>query len=186
MTSTFWPAATRPWSRTACSAVVAEIGRAAAWTAVRPAGRGATFFSLATAYSANVPSPMPNTSSPGRTVVTPSPTASTRPANSRPRTGLLGRAQPEGQPGRVGLAGHEVPDAAVDAGRRHPHEHLARHRARAGRSPPCRSTSPVSPYTSWTTARIVAVPGRSAVARCSVFMIPPTSLAYVVRLTLTT
>ena len=95
MTSTFWPAATRPWSRTACSAVVAEIDRAAAWTAVRPAGRGATFFAFATAYSAKVPSPTPNTSSPGRTAVTPSPTASTRPANSRPRTGLLGVRSPK-------------------------------------------------------------------------------------------
>src|SRR5215212_8293489 len=40
-----------------------------------------------------------------------------------------------------------------------------------------RSTSPVSPYTSWTTARMVAVPGRRAVARCSVFMIPPEGYA---------
>src|SRR3954467_13276403 len=73
MTSTRCPVETCPWLRTACRAVDAETGIAAASTGVRPAGAGATFFSEATTYSANDPSPTPNTSSPGRTAVTPAP-----------------------------------------------------------------------------------------------------------------
>ena len=48
----------------------------------------------ARAYSANAPSPMPNTSSPGWNRVTSVPTAATTPATSRPRTGVLGARSP--------------------------------------------------------------------------------------------
>ena len=124
-----------------------------------------------------------------RTVVTSAPTASTRPASSRPRTAVLRRAQPEaGEADRVGQAGHEVPGAPVDAGRVHPHQHLVVADRRAGRSRSSRSTS-ASPYASWTIARIVAPaspwPARPACpdrSSCAVSLLS----AYGVRLTLTT
>ncbi len=70
------------------------MGTAAACTTVRFFGLGASLSARARTYSAKVPSPTPNTSSPGRRVVTPAPTASTRPATSRPRTRFLGARTP--------------------------------------------------------------------------------------------
>ena len=46
------------------------------------------------------------------------------PATSRPSTGFLRAAEPEGEAERVGLARHQVPGAAVETGGVHPHEHL--------------------------------------------------------------
>jgi hypothetical protein len=94
MTSTRSRAVTCPWSRTAWSAVSPEIGRAAACSNVRCRGLGASFAAAAGAYSAKPPSATPKTSSPGRNVVTAEPTASTRPATSRPRTGVFGARTP--------------------------------------------------------------------------------------------
>lgn len=62
-----------------------EHDEAPACSGARPAGAGASFVALAVAYSAKVPTPVPRTSSPGRSVVTPARTASTTPASSRPR-----------------------------------------------------------------------------------------------------
>ena len=68
---------------------------------------------------------MPNTSSPGWNGVTFSPTASTRPADVAAPDGVLGSAEPEAREAQqVRQAGHQVPDALIDAGRVHPHEHL--------------------------------------------------------------
>ena len=47
------------------------------------------------AYSAKVPSPMPNTSSPGAKPVTSAPTASTVPARLRPGLAYFGRRRPK-------------------------------------------------------------------------------------------
>ena len=94
MTSTRCPACTCPRSRTACRAVSAETGTAAACAKVRLAGLGASLSGRALAYSAKEPSAMPNTSSPTCSVVTAGPVASTRPATSRPRTRVLGARIP--------------------------------------------------------------------------------------------
>ena len=59
MTSTDWPACTRPASTSACSAVPPEMGTTAAWAKDRVAGLRASFASLATAYSAKEPPAIP-------------------------------------------------------------------------------------------------------------------------------
>ena len=77
------------------------------------------------AYSAKAPLPMPNTSSPGWNLVTSLPTASTTPGEVHAQNRVLGRAQPVArQAYRVRQARHDVPDAAVHAGRVHAHQHL--------------------------------------------------------------
>jgi hypothetical protein len=58
-----------------------ETGTAAACSKVRLPGLAASFSTGATAYSASVPAPLPNTSSPGANLVTPRSTASTTPAS---------------------------------------------------------------------------------------------------------
>ena len=58
MTSTFCPACTRPRSRTACRAVSAETGKAAACVKVRFAGLGASLPGRALAYSAKETAPL--------------------------------------------------------------------------------------------------------------------------------
>ena len=95
MTSTFWPASTRPRSTRACRAVPAEIGTTAACSKERFAGLRASLSSRAAAYSANEPRDIPNTSSPTANLVTAEPTATTVPATSMPGTGFFGRAEPE-------------------------------------------------------------------------------------------
>ena len=79
----------------ACRAVVAEIGRAAACSKVRPAGLGARRLARVATYSAKEPRQVPNTSSPGRRPVAPAPTASTVPATAQPGTGNLGARSPK-------------------------------------------------------------------------------------------
>jgi hypothetical protein len=74
--------------------VQAETPTAAACSKLRLAGLGAIVPAFAVAYSAKVPSPMPNTSSPTLNPVTPLPTPATRPANSMPRTRALGVRTP--------------------------------------------------------------------------------------------
>ena len=59
MISTFCPDATCPPSRTACSAVRAEMVVAAACSKVRLVGLGASLSARPTAYSAKDPSAMP-------------------------------------------------------------------------------------------------------------------------------
>ena len=83
-----------------------------------PAGFGASVAVRAVASSANVPSPVPNTSSPGFRSSTPSATDSTTPARSQPRTGsdgpfsppIIGRAI-RGQP-RIRRQSPALTDAA--------------------------------------------------------------------------
>ncbi len=94
MTRTCCPAASRPLSRRACTAVTAEVGSAAACSELTVAGLATTLSSAARAYSANDPSQAPKTSSPGLNPVTCPPTASTVPATSQPRTCCLGRRRP--------------------------------------------------------------------------------------------
>ena len=72
----------------------ADTGTTAACWNVRFAGLRASLSSRATAYSANVPFPNPNTSSPAANRVTAEPTATTVPATSSPSTGFLGRRSP--------------------------------------------------------------------------------------------
>ena len=92
---------------------------------MRFAGLGASLFSGARAYSANVPLPMPNTSSPGWNLVTSLADGLHDAGHVRTEHGVLGRAQPvAGEAYRVRQAGHDVPDAPIDAGRVHAYEHF--------------------------------------------------------------
>ena len=107
--STVIPGWTFPF-RSACNAVTPACGAAAACSKVRFAGFGTIRVSGATTYSANVPmmlrssSPgVPNTSSPTRKRVTLPPTASTRPARSRPGIVRLGLRIPEASRGTYGI-----------------------------------------------------------------------------------
>ena len=59
MISTFCPGSTRAWSRTACRAVSAETGTAAACSKERFAGLGASLLARARAYGAKEPSQVP-------------------------------------------------------------------------------------------------------------------------------
>src|ERR1022692_3586535 len=119
MTSTRFPACTCPRSRTACRAVNAETGTAAACVKVRLAGLGASLSGRALAYSAKEPSAMPNTSSPTCSVVTAGP--GDFPA---PHRGLRGADPVACEAHRVGQAGHQVPDAPVDAGGVHAQQYF--------------------------------------------------------------
>ncbi len=94
ITSTRWPGSTRPTVVRAWSAVMPEIAETAACSKLTFSGLCASFDSLAEAYSAKVPLPMPNTSSPTAKRVTSAPTSTTRPATSMPSTGCFGRVSP--------------------------------------------------------------------------------------------
>ena len=59
MIRTFCPACTCAWSRTACKAVSAETGTAAACSKDRFAGLGASLLARARAYGAKEPSQVP-------------------------------------------------------------------------------------------------------------------------------
>ena len=95
ITATVCPVSTRAMSRRACRAVAADVGTTAACSNVRLAGFGASVSSCPRAYSAKAPLQAPNTSSPGRSRVTPAPTAATRPATSCPATRSFGRRSPK-------------------------------------------------------------------------------------------
>jgi hypothetical protein len=82
MTRMLCPDRTFPTSRMPWSAVHPVVGTVAASSKPRFAGFGAILSGRAVAYSANVPLPTPNTSSPGRNAVTSPPTASITPATS--------------------------------------------------------------------------------------------------------
>ena len=82
MTRTLCPDRTFPTSRMPWSAVHPVVGTVAASSKPRFTGFGAILSVRAVAYSANVPLPTPNTSSPGWNAVTSPPTASITPATS--------------------------------------------------------------------------------------------------------
>jgi hypothetical protein len=71
-----------------------DTATAAAWAKLSAAGLRASLASRATAYSANEPRAMPNTSSPTANLVTPGPVATTVPATSRPGTRFRGARNP--------------------------------------------------------------------------------------------
>src|SRR5918995_1813682 len=96
--STCCPGWIRPLSRSPCRAVSPATGTAAACSNDTLAGFSTSASSGTVTYSAKVPVPAPNTSSPGSKRVTFPPTASTTPARSRPsldlglRSPICGRA----------------------------------------------------------------------------------------------
>ncbi len=94
MTRTSCPAWILPAFRSACRAVTAEIGTAAACSKLRFFGFSASRPSFAHAYSAKDPSQVPYTSSPVRKPTIFRPTASTRPATARPRMRVFGFLSP--------------------------------------------------------------------------------------------
>src|SRR5581483_3686117 len=71
------------------------MGTTAACSKVTLSGLDTSRSARAATYSANAPRQVPNTSSPGRKVVTRAPTASTRLATSQPRSGFLGARTPK-------------------------------------------------------------------------------------------
>src|SRR5712691_136702 len=148
LTRTRCPLWTRPWSRSACSAVLAATGKVAASSNETPAGFRTTPPLAAMAmYSAKEPRPPPNTSSPGSKEVTFLPVASTMPAKSVPTTtGLRPRRRcPTGERAKrsTGLA-----DDAETRTRR-PSS------GTAGRSSSMTSSSPGDPGRRQTTALMV-------------------------------
>src|SRR6266508_3824878 len=72
-----------------------ETATTAACSKLIPAGLWTSLSSLAAAYSAKEPRAMPNTSSPGRNLVTPDPTSTTVPATSSPGTRCFARLRPK-------------------------------------------------------------------------------------------
>ena len=95
VTSTVWPGCTFAISRRACSAVMPDVGTAAASVIDKPGGTGTRFSALTHAYWASAPEPVhPNTSSPGCSAVTSVPTAVTTPARSMPGMPWRGRRSP--------------------------------------------------------------------------------------------
>ena len=96
LTSSDWPAWSRPTSRSPCRAVVPASGTAAACSNVQPAGLRATRLAGTLAYSANAP-PLVSaqTSSPTANPLTWPPTATTSPASALPATGTRGDRSPE-------------------------------------------------------------------------------------------
>ena len=133
ITSTRWPACTRPWSRTAWSAVLAETGTAAASAKLSPAGLATSPSATARVSSASAPCPAPTsargagtpmTSSPTAKRVTPSPTASTTPGQLAAGDGAARAAQAEHHPADQGQPGHQVHGAALDAGGPDPDQDL--------------------------------------------------------------
>src|SRR6266545_7113990 len=101
LTRTRCPLWTRPWSRSACSAVLPATANVAASSKETPAGFRTTpaAFAATLTYSAKAPRAAPNTSSPGLNAVTFLPTSSTVPAKSVPTTmGLCRRTRcPNGE-----------------------------------------------------------------------------------------
>jgi hypothetical protein len=94
MTTTCWPGWTPPVSRSAWRAANPEMGTAAASSELRLVGFRASWLSGTEADSAKDPSHQPKTAAPGGSWVTLRPTASTRPATSKPGTGCFGLGSP--------------------------------------------------------------------------------------------
>ena len=85
--STRWPARTGLPKRSACRAVMPEVGRQAASSQLTVAGFLTMFFAATLKYSAKAPqvvSVVPNTSSPAANLAKPGPTSSTTPEKSMP------------------------------------------------------------------------------------------------------
>ena len=162
MTSTFCPAVTWPTSVRACRAVTADTGTTAACSKDAPAGLRASLSSRAAAYSAKVPRPKPNTSSPTGTWSPPSrPRRRCRRRRARAPGSSVCGARP---PGAADTAGRS--SGARCPGRDRPRAPAAAprgRRSRAGRSGASRRTS-AEPYPSCTIACIVlsAVTGGAA------------------------
>lgn len=159
MTNTFCPCSTRPTSHRARRAVSADTGTTAACSKVVFTGLRASLSSRATAYSANEPGPIPNTSSPGVNLVTAEPTATTVPATSRPGTGFFGRRIPKLRRSRYGrpVIRCHVPRSRPAACTRR----STSLSATSGRLIGARRKTSAEPYVSCTIACIVS----SAVAR---------------------
>src|SRR6266540_3147789 len=152
---TFWPGCTFPWSRSACSAVIAAIGTAAASSNDTFAGFGARRASRATAYSAQAPGATPSTSSPGRKSSTALPTASTRPARSVPTSLVFGFSSPdEGRAKSGPVTWYHSAGFTDDACTRT----STWSSPTTGMSTSRSSTTPGRPYRSWTIAFIDVPP----------------------------
>src|SRR5918993_4939090 len=121
--STCCPGWIRPLSRSPCRAVSPATGTAAACSNDTLAGFSTSASSGTVTYSAKVPVPAPNTSSPGSKRVTFPPTASTTPARSRPsldlglRSPICGRAT-------QGVPVMAYQSAGFTRRRMDPHQHL--------------------------------------------------------------
>ncbi|CAN5492296.1 hypothetical protein BH23ACT9_BH23ACT9_25330 [soil metagenome] len=103
VTATVCPACRCTTSRSACNAVNADVGTAAACAMDRLGGMRTKWSAGAHAYSASVPVALqPNTSSPGCRALTVLPTASTTPATSLPGMGWRGRRSPNANRTRYG------------------------------------------------------------------------------------
>ena len=124
--STRWPGWTRPLSRRPWRAVRADTGTAAAFPNDSRAGLSASLASAAGTYSARVPSPVPNTASPGRKRVTSRPTAGRHLAGQvDAEPAAPGPAQPHLRTGQPRRPGHEIPVGRVDRRRPDPDQDLA-------------------------------------------------------------
>ena len=95
MTRTFCPALIRPASRRPCRAASPDTVRTAACWKPSAGGLRTSLASGAAAYSANVPRPIPSTSSPAANRVTCAPVATTVPATSIPGTWAFGLRNPK-------------------------------------------------------------------------------------------
>ena len=125
MINTFWPGSTFPRSRRPWRAVKPETPTTAACSNESVAGLDASLLSGARAYSAKVPLPMPNTSSPAWKLRDVAADGLHDAGHVRTEDGVLRRAQPvAGEPYRVRQAGHDVPDAPIHAGRVDAYEHV--------------------------------------------------------------
>jgi hypothetical protein len=102
----------------------AATGTAAACSNVRLAGLSTILSSRAQRYSANAPSPVPNTSSPGWNCVAFVPTASTRPEMSVSGIGLPRPAQPHRYARHVRSTRHLVPVRGINGSRANPYQNL--------------------------------------------------------------
>src|SRR5687768_4904190 len=85
-TTTVSPGVIRPKGLSAARAVGQFTTRPSACSGAQPAGTGTAAAAGRTTYSAKAPSPTPTTTLPGPGLVTPSPTARTSPAASKPAT----------------------------------------------------------------------------------------------------
>src|SRR4029453_9947263 len=111
MTKTACPGVIPPAASTACRAVPAETGTTAACSYDRFPGLRASLFSRATAYSANVPLPKPNTSSPTANRGTAGAPPAEKPGDVEPQHRVLRPRDAEREPAQVRQAGHHVPGA---------------------------------------------------------------------------
>ena len=114
-----------PWSRTACSAVSAEIGTAAACSKERFAGLRRELARLGASVLGERALARAVDLVAGREGGHLRADGLDGSCHAAPRVRGLGRAEPEARDAdRVGQAGHHVPRAAIHAGRVHPDEDL--------------------------------------------------------------